>query len=211
MERALARSSPAISAVTRPLTRAIRLERDAPALRLQLRPLEPGDRAEYIRLADSARRDLDRWCPLHRRGEPDCAMFDRQLELAAEGDRTGRAWRRVAQLDDGRLVGGFNLNAIVRGLEFEADATWWIGAEFAGRGLATLGVRALLRHAFGDLPDGLGLHRIHAGIARDNPASRRVAEKAGFRRQPGVRSYLTIHGDWQPFDAWVADVGPLAT
>lgn len=64
----------------------------------------------------------------------------------------------------------------------------------------------MLRHAFEDLPGGLGLHRIHAGISRDNPASRRVAEKAGFRPQPGLRSYLSTNGEWQAFEAWTAEV-----
>ncbi|MCC6676767.1 MAG: GNAT family N-acetyltransferase [Phycisphaerales bacterium] len=176
---------------------------DAP---LRLRPLDPLDRAEYLRLVRATRADLDRWCPLHRRGESDEQMFERQLELARAGEASGHARRRIAESPDGRIVGGFNLNAIVRGLEFEADANWWIGAQFTGLGLATRGVRALIRHAFDDLPAGLGLHRIHAGIARENLASRRVADKAGFTQRPGLRSYLNVNGEWQALDAWTADI-----
>jgi len=187
--------------------RAIRVPAPtAPLPTLRLRPLTRADRAEYLDLVRETRRDLDRWCPLHRLGESDDAMFNRQLQAAGTGERTGRAWRRIGTLPDGRIVGGFNLNAIARGLEFEADANWWVAPRFAGQGLATLGVRALLRQAFEDLPAGLGLLRIHAGISADNPASARVAAKAGFRRQPGLRSYLNINNEWQSFDAWAADV-----
>lgn len=173
---------------------------------LVLRPLTPADRLEYLQLVRSTRARLDRWLPLHFPGDTDDQLFDRQLELARAGEQTGRAWRRVGCLPDGRIVGGFNLNAIARGLEFEADANWWVADAFTGRGLAAAGVRALLRHAFADLPAGLGLHRIHAGIATDNLASRAVAARAGFSQRPGVRSYLNVTGQWQACDAWAADV-----
>lgn len=177
-----------------------------PVPALSLRPLTEHDREPFIELVRATRPQLDRHCPVQRRNESDGDMFARQLDMTREGDDRASAWRRIAELPDGTIIGAFNMNSIVRGLEFEADANWWVGAPFMNRGLGTAGVRALLRHAFADLPDGLGLQRVHAGIAADNPASLRVATKAGFTREPGIRSYLDIDGEWQVFDAYGASL-----
>jgi RimJ/RimL family protein N-acetyltransferase len=90
--------------------------------------------------------------------------------------------------------GGFNLNAITRGLELKADITWWVAAPLCGRGLATEGVAALLAHALEDLPRGLGLHQVQAWISRDNEASIRLAQRVGLRRQGDTQSYLQTGG-----------------
>ncbi len=63
---------------------------------------------------------------------------------------------------------------------------------FAGRGVATDLARGLLAAAF----EHLGLRRVTASCNADNPASARVLEKAGMRReQHGVE------------DSWHADLG----
>ncbi|WP_460871306.1 GNAT family N-acetyltransferase [Nocardioides pakistanensis] len=64
--------------------------------------------------------------------------------------------------------------------------------DFAGRGLASDLVRGLLAAAFGHL----GLRRVRASCNADNPASVRVLEKAGMRReQHGIE------------DSWHAELG----
>lgn len=63
---------------------------------------------------------------------------------------------------------------------------------FTGQGVASDLARGLLTAAF----DGLGLRRATAGCNADNPASARVLEKAGMRReQHGVE------------DSWHAELG----
>ncbi len=54
---------------------------------------------------------------------------------------------------------------------------WRLRPDLWGRGLATEGARAALSHGFGQL----GLERVISIIHRDNVASRRVAERCGFR------------------------------
>ncbi|MEJ8280665.1 GNAT family N-acetyltransferase [Pseudonocardia spirodelae] len=51
-----------------------------------------------------------------------------------------------------------------------------------GRGAVSAAVRRLVAHAFTPVADGgMGRHRLQIGAAADNAASRRVAERAGFR------------------------------
>jgi len=169
--------------------------------RLLIRPLDEGDRNAFIALVRSNADRLAGRIPLHEQGETDDAFFDRQLDTTRRTDADRTAMRRVAVLSDGSeltgsLVGCFNLNSITRGLAWEADAAWWVDHARAGRGLATEGVRALLQHAFDPLPAGLGLHSVHCGIEHGNAASRRVAERCGFRHQPGRQSYLKIGTSW---------------
>ncbi|MCW5775623.1 MAG: GNAT family N-acetyltransferase [Phycisphaeraceae bacterium] len=174
--------------------------------RLTLRPLRESDREEYLRVIRLSREHLDRFSPLHRPGESDDDLFLRQLDLTETGDRNGTAWRRIGVLDDGRIAGAFNLNAIRRGLCLEADANWWIAANCARLGLAFEGVRAMLDFAFMDLPRGLGLHRVFAGIQPENEASLRMAARLGFVRVGGgVSSYLHAGGRWERHDVYVAD------
>lgn len=164
--------------------------------RLLLRPLQPGDRDEFIRVVRDSRDHLADFSPLHMPGETDADLFERQLRLTLDGERSMSAWRRVALDPAGAIVGAVNLNSIRRGLSFEADANWWIAADATGRGYATESLAALLAHAFADMPAGLGLHRVLAGIQPQNTASRRLAERLGFRRLGPERSYLQAGGKW---------------
>jgi RimJ/RimL family protein N-acetyltransferase len=102
---------------------------------------------------------------------------------------------------------------IARGLQSSADANWWISSEFLRQGYGKEGVDAMLRNAFGDLPSGLGLHTVHAGIAPDNLASIRLARALGFRHESGVQSYLRIGERWELHDIYsltVLDAHALA-
>ncbi|HRQ72816.1 MAG TPA: GNAT family protein [Phycisphaerales bacterium] len=174
--------------------------------RLTLRPLRESDREEYLRVIRLSLDHLDRFSPLHRPGESDDDLFLRQLDLTETGDRNGTAWRRIGVLDDGHIAGAFNLNAIRRGLCLEADANWWIAADRVRLGLAVEGVRGMLDYAFMDLPRGLGLHRVFAGIQPENGASLRMAARLGFVRVGwGVSSYLHAGGRWERHDVYMAD------
>lgn len=68
---------------------------------------------------------------------------------------------------------------------------------FWGKGIGTTAARLLLREGFGTR----GLHRIWATCLPENPASIRVLEKSGFRREGYQRKNLMIHGEWE--DTWL--------
>jgi [ribosomal protein S5]-alanine N-acetyltransferase len=52
---------------------------------------------------------------------------------------------------------------------------------------------------------GLGLHRMEINVRPENLASRRVAEKLGFREEGLRRRYLHIDGDWRDHLVYVLD------
>jgi [ribosomal protein S5]-alanine N-acetyltransferase len=70
---------------------------------------------------------------------------------------------------------------------------WVMSRERQGVGYATEAARALLDHAFG----ALGCHRVIATCQPENPASWRVMEKLGMRREAHFRRALL-----QPDGAW---------
>ncbi len=174
--------------------------------RMELRPLTGADRAAYIEAVRSSREELAARMPISKEGESDEQILDRQFRIMGEEQAAGQCFRCVGILEDGRIAGGFNLNAISRGLECQADLAWWIATPLVGRGLATEGVRALIEHALADLPEGLGLHQVHAWITRDNPASVRVAEKAGLIKRPETTSYLNTGATWAVHDKYTRTV-----
>jgi RimJ/RimL family protein N-acetyltransferase len=59
-------------------------------------------------------------------------------------------------------------------------------------GLATEAVKRILHFCFTDLK----LHRIEAGCAVENGASKRVLEKAGMMQEAHRRKLLPIRGEW---------------
>ncbi|MET0741065.1 MAG: GNAT family N-acetyltransferase [Candidatus Nanopelagicales bacterium] len=73
-----------------------------------------------------------------------------------------------------------------------------------GRGVATTAVRLACRYAFEDA----GLARVYWYASVGNDASRRVAEKVGFRILPGVLRQMLPTREGGRADAWVGDLLP---
>ena len=63
----------------------------------------------------------------------------------------------------------------------EREVTYWIGRDYWGRGIATVALNAFLTVE--------PVRPLHARVASDNVASRRVLEKCGFRVVATERSF----------------------
>lgn len=74
-----------------------------------------------------------------------------------------------------------------------AEIGYWMGAAGRGRGLMSAAVRLVTRWAL----EQRGLARVQILAAPENPASQRVAERAGFRREGVLRSYRDLKGTRQ--------------
>ncbi|MBL8920228.1 MAG: GNAT family N-acetyltransferase [Myxococcaceae bacterium] len=84
-----------------------------------------------------------------------------------------------------------------------AEVSYWLGAPFAGRGIATKAVAALTRFGF----EQLGLARLQAGVFEWNQASARVLEKNGYVREAVLRK--SVFKDGQLIDSFLyAKVNP---
>jgi [ribosomal protein S5]-alanine N-acetyltransferase len=85
------------------------------------------------------------------------------------------------------LVGAHPLSGIER---ISAEIGYWVGAPYQGHGLATKALRTLLPYAFSTL----GLHRVQARVFDGNPASMRVLEHCGFRKEGVQREGIIKDG-----------------
>ena len=90
------------------------------------------------------------------------------------------------------LVGGLTISNIRRRAAQYANLGYWMGEEFAGRGLMSEAVGVMLPFFF----DTLALHRLQAAFLPHNMASRRVLEKNGFKEEGFAENYLQIDGKW---------------
>jgi ribosomal-protein-alanine N-acetyltransferase len=165
--------------------------------RLLFRPLEPSDRAAFLRFHEISREHFRPWNPAPPPGETLDQKFDAELERIAKDHGEGTGARRAGFLADGRLAGTFNLSMIFRRDFLNCYAGWTVAADCIDQGIGTEGVTAMLDLAFAPEPLGLGLHRVQANIIPRNLASRRVAEKAGFRLEGHALRYLRIAGAWE--------------
>lgn len=89
----------------------------------------------------------------------------------------------ITQPPDDRPLGSIGVRVLHgRGI---AEVGYHMAAEARGRGLATAALRVLSRWALECLPVG----RLQLTTHEDNPASQRVAEKAGYTREAVLRAW----------------------
>jgi RimJ/RimL family protein N-acetyltransferase len=90
----------------------------------------------------------------------------------------------VSAADDQDLLGSITLMRI-NWEHGRGEVGYWVGARARGTGHATRAVRLICELGF----SSLGLERIELFAATGNPASQRVAERAGFTREAVMRSF----------------------
>ncbi|HYE36464.1 GNAT family protein [Methylocaldum sp.] len=84
---------------------------------------------------------------------------------------------------DGRAVGGIGIELREGIYAKSAEFGSWLGEPYWGRGITTAAARALLP----EILSQFGLIRLEARVFAWNPASMRVLEKAGFKREGVIR------------------------
>jgi [ribosomal protein S5]-alanine N-acetyltransferase len=123
------------------------------------------------------------------REESEKFLRDALLESPAD------PWRSIVRAITlgplGDLVGLCGV-VILRGAQ-DGEIWYLVQPESWGRGIATEAARRLLDLGFGEL----GLHRLWATCLPENPASARVLEKIGMRKEGFLVENLKIHGVWK--------------
>ena len=87
--------------------------------------------------------------------------------------------------DDGQVLGSISLMRLAWE-HARGEVGYWLAREARGHGHATRAVQLICRWGFSTL----GLERIDLLAATGNPASQRVAGRAGFTREAVLRSYM---------------------
>jgi [ribosomal protein S5]-alanine N-acetyltransferase len=159
--------------------------------RLVLRPLHTGDEGPVFTLLSDERVVRYMLFPLFDR-ERARTFVARIGQPASGADKPRQAILGIAERSNEKSLVG--LCGLVLNPELAEGEAWYLlRPDLWGRGLVTEAARALVTIGFEDL----GLHRIWASCLPVNPASARVLEKLGFRREGYLRQNLRIHGVWQ--------------
>ncbi|MDH4992770.1 GNAT family protein [Aquamicrobium lusatiense] len=188
------------------------IRRETPELegdKVRLRMPQANDYREWAELRAISRAFLEPWEPRWMPDEFERSAWRLRINHYRRDYAQGAAMAFfMYERGHGRLVGGITLGNIRHGVSKSAQIGYWIGQPYAGQGLMTDAVKTLSRFAFGELT----LHRIEAACIPENSRSIRVLEKAGFRREGLLRSYLRINGVWQDhyLYARIADDPPVA-
>jgi ribosomal-protein-alanine N-acetyltransferase len=173
------------------------VRRDGPMLvgkSVTLRLPVRNDFQEWAHLRAESRAFLEPWEPRWAPDELDRAAWRHRISRYREDYAQGSAVPLfLFENSGGKLAGGITLGNIRHGVAQSGQIGYWIGERYAGKGLMLEGLQLLVAHAF----DTLRLHRVEAACIPDNKRSIRVLEKAGFRREGLLRSYLRINGIWQ--------------
>ena len=171
---------------------------DTPVLlgpNVTLRAPRPSDYMAWRTLRRESRDFLKPWEPRWSEADLSHRVFASRMKRGREEAKAGTDYSFfIFVRDEGRelLVGGLTLSNIRRRAAQFVTLGYWMGREYAGRGLMTEAVGVVLPFVF----DTLGLHRIHAAFLPSNAASRRVLEKNGFKEEGFAENYLQIDGKW---------------
>jgi RimJ/RimL family protein N-acetyltransferase len=156
---------------------------------VKLRKLELGDLDAVHRLV--SRMDVVRHMLLPLCSRVESEEFLRSSMLESPSDPWRSVVRAITGCSGGDLLGLCGV-VVPRGAE-EGEIWYLLHPEWWSKGIATEAARQLLDFGFGDL----GLHRIWATCLPENPASARVLEKLGMRKEGFLVGNLKIHGVWK--------------
>jgi len=159
---------------------------------LVLRPLVRRDQRAWEELRRENAAYLARWEPTPPDGVAARSTFPGYVRSLNRDARLGTIVPFAVEVG-GELAGQVHLFGVIRGSLMSGAAGYWVGERFAGQGVATRALAALVDHALGPL----GLHRVEVNIRPENEASLAVVAHLRFREEGVRRRYLHIEGDWR--------------
>lgn len=148
---------------------------------VRLRGFGAGDAEETRRICDDP--STRRWLPLPSPYTLSHAVDWCTVSSHAQRESGAGIHFAVAETGTDRLLGALGVRHVDWRVR-SAEVGYWIAPWERGRGLATTAVRL----AAAWLLDEQGFQRVQLKAAFGNTASRRVAEKAGFRREGVLRN-----------------------
>lgn len=107
----------------------------------------------------------------------------------------GQAWRYwLCTGEQADVIGQCQVSQVQRGPFQSASLGYGLDAQVLGRGLMTEALKGVVEAVFSA---GVRLHRLHAAVRTENPASQRVLRRLGFAREGMAARYLYIDGAWR--------------
>lgn len=146
---------------------------------VELRSLTEADVKELYALIEANRSYLAPWMPWAAGQTVDGTAEFVRKSIKQEADDDGF---QVAVIVDGAIAGVLGHHEIDRENR-SATIGYWLAEHQQGKGLMTAAVKRLVDHAF----DELALNRIAIAAAPNNPRSRAIAERLGFREEGVLR------------------------
>jgi RimJ/RimL family protein N-acetyltransferase len=149
--------------------------------RLSLRPVTPDD--EYDIWSYRKLPEVNEWLP---------SASEHLEQFHAAFIDSGKYRHTLAVEHDGRLIGdvmvriedGWAQVEVAAGAkEAQAEIGYSFHPDAGGTGLATEAVLSIVGLCFSAPPEGLGLHRLKAGLFADNLPSKRLLERVGMRQE----------------------------
>jgi [ribosomal protein S5]-alanine N-acetyltransferase len=119
-------------------------------------------------------------------------------ELLRRAEDPSRFQYLVIAQPEGHIAGTVTLGDIIRGNFQSAHLGYAAFAPYAGRGLMTAGLAAVVDRAFTEHR----LHRLEANIQPGNIPSAALVRRLGFRLEGHSPRYLTVAGQWRDHDRW---------
>lgn len=157
--------------------------------RLRLRPFDLSD-AETVQKLAGERAIADTTLNIPH-PYPDGAA-EEWIGTHAEEFASGKqAVFAITLRESSALIGAMGLGIVP--LYRRAELGYWIGRAYWGNGYCTEAAQRVLIYGFEDL----GLHRIHATYFSRNPASGRVMQKIGMKREGMLRDHVIKWGRYE--------------
>jgi [ribosomal protein S5]-alanine N-acetyltransferase len=150
------------------------------------------DYDELAALAEDSAEMLRRWLGAR---ENTVEAFESYLERFEQPTHEGFV---ICLRSTGAIVGGININNIVRGTLQCGTLGYTAYALTSGRGYMTEGLGLVIQLAFGPLD----LHRLEANIQPDNTPSLNLVKRLGFRREGYSTAFQFINGAWRDHERW---------
>lgn len=162
--------------------------------RLYLRPPKAQDYAQWFTTRSRSRHDLEDYEPRWPAGCLTKDFFIKRLRFQSENWARDRSYSFfIFRSGTDELIGGINLNSVLRGGIQHASIGYWLDIHARGHGYMHEATQRLLRFAFNDLK----LRRVNISCLPYNERSRKVIERLGFEKEGYAKNYLQINGHWQ--------------
>ncbi|WP_392900596.1 GNAT family N-acetyltransferase [Streptomyces sp. LN699] len=160
--------------------------------RVAIRHVGSQDYAELTGLAQESAEMLRRWLGAR---ENTVEAFESYLERFEQPTHEGFV---ICLRSTGKIVGGVNINNIIRGTLQSGTLGYTAYASTIGYGYMTEGLELVIQLAF----DQLELHRLEANIQPDNTSSLNLVKRLGFQREGYSAAFQFINGEWRDHERW---------